>query len=208
MPLAELDRIQITWSGIACGQTIQMVRMYQLIGGGGVAGNSVVEDLNDITDAIKPGGILPLSDVFLACLPNNYQLLTIRAQRITPVRSVFWEEAITGASGTVVSPCTVANTAGVIVMRTDLAGRDQVSLAHVGPLPTNATDQGLLTNDYRPILQVLADALVTPLGVTDFIGLLYPIIYHRSSGTSDILRDSVNRQNSRVMRRRTVGYGI
>lgn len=208
MGLLANDIVQVRWNVFSQGQAIMLVRTFKLVGGGGNPANDVINDLNDITDSLKPGGATPITTAVLNCLPSNAQINSLTAQAIYPTRSAQWEEGLTGQTGLWDGTANVPNNAGVIVFRTELAGRDQVSLAHVGPMPTNGAVAGILTVDYVAALLALANQLVTTIEIAGFEGNLRPVIYHRSNNTSTQLINVTIRNTSRVMRRRTVGLGI
>lgn len=106
---------------------------------------------------------------------------------------------------------TTGNVAAVLTIRTQKAGRNQVSNKHIGPLPSDGYDIGRVSPTLLTPLEILADNLRTALGTPDG-GIYQPVIYHKSGGgpgdNVDVLHSAVVQQQIRTMSRRTVGRGI
>lgn len=207
MALADGDIIQVSWRGHSMAQSILLVRNYVVAAGGGDPGNDVLQDLDAIANAVKPAGTSDMTTAYLACLGTNYFLDAIRTQRVYPTRSALWEDGFTGTPGTNASDAVVPNDAAVVTNRTIKAGRNQVSNIHIGPIPAAAAVDGFLTPTYKALINTLADKLSTIFSPVGFAGRLEPVIFHKSNGTFDNLREYVIQPESRVMVRRTVNRG-
>lgn len=197
--------IQVSLRGTCFGQRIIFTHWYRANGAG--PGASYTADLNLILDRLVPGGIDTFIPAYLACLPQQYTLTHIRAQAIRPVRSVIVERTIVGGDGTNVNAATTANDAATITFRTDLGGRNQVSVKHIGPTPDAAALNGLVTNAYAALLTSLAQDLDDSFAPVGWVGGLVPIVPHvLNNGYNDITSWVVG-DTARVMRRRTVRVG-
>jgi len=155
------------------------------------------------------GSTVNLESPLRAVLPPDWELISIRAQRVRPIRMAL-QELILGVNGTHASSTEATNQAAVITMRSQLAGRKYVSNKHIGPLPQGATVQtnGLLTPAYKALLQDVADKLNlvmvdVPLGMTAEPGIINADLgVNFTKFTVGIPQDTI-----RVMRRRTVRVG-
>jgi len=91
------------------------------------------------------------------------------------------------------------------------AGRDQISVKHIGGAPTTFSENGLITDLGRTCLDTLGNVLQTNYPVTDSDGqttLLQPVVFHRTlPASSPTIVRHVIEPTTRILRRRTVGYG-
>lgn len=204
MALELNDVVLVSFRGLCFGQRIILTHTYR-IDAVNDPGQTVVQDLTDILTAIDVGGGDAVVPSYLACLPPQYQLTQLRAQRIYPIRSAY--VPITKAlAGTHEAPATVANDAAAITLRTDYAGRNQIATKHIGPIPDDASSAGLLIAGYKTLLSTLATKLLLTI---DFgaAGQATPGIYHRSTNGFDAVESYILGDQSRTQRRRTVGVG-
>jgi hypothetical protein len=161
-----------------------------------------------------PGQNDGLETVYRQCLPTNYTLEEWHVQKISPFR-VRVNIQTRNQGGLVAGEAQTANVAGVITLKTDLAGRSQVANKHIGPLAQDEAYQsytsgnlsaGMLAlfGDLRDQLQ--AEAAPGPSG-----WLFLPVIYHRALAplqNATPITTGVVQQTVRVMRRRTLGVGV
>lgn len=206
MGLLNNDIVQISFRGLCFGQRIIMTRPY-VISGDFPVGTSIGQDLESIIGAVAPAGVQDIATPYLACLPPQYSLTGIRAQRIWPTRVAYREDSIIGAVGTNAGAATVANDSACITLRTALSGRKQVANMHIGPVPDTVSVAGLITNAYKATLNPLGTKLVTSFVPPASGSLVVPVVYHRASHTFDLVQQFILGDQSRVQRRRTVGIG-
>lgn len=206
MGLLTNDKVSIAYRGLCFGQRIILTHNYVVLGDFPVV-NSVAQDLQLILNGIAAGGVNDIETPYLACLPPQYTLSEVRAQRILPVRSAYVSNGFVGVVGTNAGAATVANDAACVTMRTALAGRKQVANQHIGPVPDNVSVAGLITAAYKLTLTSLGTRLITSFVPPASGSLVAPIILHRPGGTFDIINNFILGDQSRVQRRRTVGVG-
>lgn len=213
MPFAEVGNIYLlTFLGQYAEQRIMFTQTYRI----SAVGPVVTDGLAAIT-LIKgvragAGGLDLLESKYLALLPETYQLDTIRAQQIAPNRFVM-HDVTRLAAGTHPEACDTANLAATITLRTDWAGRDQVGVKHIGPIPTTdvVTQQGEISAAYTVKLNTFGTALLNSYSDLATELTFDPVIYHPIESVPP-LYDKVTSYTlgttTRVMRRRTVRVGV
>lgn len=206
MPLAPDDLVRISFRGSCFGQRILMDLTYLTTVG--VPGQPTDETLLSVLNAVQ----LAPTDIrtaYLACLPPQYELNEIRAQRIFPVRDAYVSFfPVAGTVGTNANNATVSNDAAAITRRTALSGRDQVSTLKIGPAPDAVSVAGRLTAVYGGLLAALAALTITTVVDAVSTAQLAPVISNRTHFVgARFLRSFRIGLFSRVNRRRTVGIG-
>lgn len=148
---------------------------------------------------------------YLACLPTTYELDFIRVQKVKPTRLVV-KDTLRGVPGTHEDEANTGNLAGTITLRTDFAGREQVSTKHIGPIPTSdgVNQNGELSAPFKVKLQTLGTALLQ--SYSDLVtGITFtPVILHPTDidpPDTDVLKSGIVGSQTRVMRRRTLRFG-
>jgi len=149
--------------------------------------------------------------MYLACLPSQYELDSIRGQIIAPNRRVY-SETLRGVPGTHLDTLETANLASVITLRTAFAGRNQVGNKHIGPIPSSGAVMtlGELTGAYKTLLTTLAGALMASIVPAGIAAVARPCIYHPDGAVppnTDWVESAIVGETVRVMRRRTVRLG-
>lgn len=198
--------VQVSLIGTCFGQRIILTHVYKNQLASPVL-NDYTTDLNEILDQVGVGGVDDLVTPYLALMPQQYTLQRIRAQAIKPVRSVAIERNIVAGSGTHPDAATVANDAAVLTFRTQLAGRNQVSNKHIGPVPDGVSDQGLIIPAYRTLMGTLGTRMLSPVVPVGWASSLLAVVPHIASGTGTEMYSFIAQDTSRVMRRRTVRVG-
>lgn len=206
MPLAPDDVVRISFRGFCFNQRIILDLTYLTTVG--VPGQPTDTTLLSVLDAVQ----LAPTDIrtaYLACLPPQYELTEIRAQRVFPTRDAyvsFFPAA--GTVGTNANNATVSNDAAAITRRTPLAGRNQVSTLKIGPAPDAVSVAGRLTNAYGTLLATLAGLTITTVVDAASTAQLAPVIANKDGMVgARFLRSYRVGLFSRVNRRRTVGIG-
>lgn len=207
MGLLNNDWVQCTWRGTCFGQRIILTHHYLVVGDWGVA-TTVAQDLAQINSELDVAGAFDPTTDYLACLPPQYTLNEIRSQRIKANRSVYRSLAKVATVGTNANPATVASDAAAITCRGSNAGRSNLSVKKIGPVPDAASAAGLLTAPYTALLTALGSRLVQGFTPAGSGSLLTPIVPHADKVTFEILNNFLVGPESRVNRRRTVGLGI
>jgi len=212
MPVVSLnDVVLVTYKGEAAGQRILLTTTYKVTT---VADptevNAFCEEVLDEVCNGAGGGDL-VESKYLACLPSQYDLQTVRCQIIAPNRRVYYER-IRNQPGTHAENMETTNLAGVITLRTDFAGRNQVGNKHIGPLPATGAvmSAGELTGAYKTLLGTLATALMSNLTLAAIGAVAKPVIYHGGDTVpplTDWIKTAIVGETVRVMRRRTVRLG-
>jgi len=198
--------LEVSWRGLSMGQRILMVQHF-VFTGAGIADQTVPAATLALAEAFATTGTSPtMTNALRALMPTNYTLETLRVQRVWPERSVITEVA-PNQLGLFAGTASVPNDTAAISWRTAKAGRNQVGVTKIGPLPTDAAVDGLVTNAYTGLLEALANAILTPEDIAAVGGTLFPVIWHAPGGTSDQKTTYVTKLEARTMRRRTVGRG-
>lgn len=208
MAVAIGDVFLTTWAGTWDNQRIMLTHTYEIVNAIGAPDEQTVAD--DLLQRLTSAGLDIMETSYLNCMPQDYQLQLVTAQKIYPVR--YRSRFLTFAkNGNIANNALTGNNAAVISFHTDLAGRSQVSNKHVGPLATAVGwfDNGVLTAGYKAVLGALANAMrttVTAAGVYS----AEPAIYHRAAVVpkSDYITGHIVQDTVRTQRRRTVGLGI
>jgi len=206
MGLLNNDIVQMSWRGKCFNQRIIMVRNYLVLGDYNVA-TTIAQDLDDITNQLAPAGAFDATTAYLACLPPEYELQEIRSQRVKAVRSVIRSSVFGGLPGTHASSATVPTDSGAITFRTDLAGRSQVSVVKIGPLPDAASVAGNLTAAQLAKHSALATKLLTAFAPAGSGSVITPVVVGKALTNPSALTSAVPEVTSRVITRRTVGRG-
>jgi hypothetical protein len=207
MPIEVGDIVLFSIYGQCFGQRILFTHHYRVTGSPNPA-QPTSGALDDFLSALNVDGASPTINLYKACLPPDYECTAGRAQVIAPSRSAYKQTELYDGLGTYATGTESSNQTGVISLRTENAGRDQVSNKHIGPIPAAAQVNGLLSDAYQGILGSFADKLlqsVTPAGTA----LTYsPIIFHGGSPfTYDAVTNRIVNPTVRTQRRRTVGLG-
>lgn len=209
MTVALNDLFRVSAVGECFSQRIMFTMDYQVI----TVGTSTVEATVsvDLMDAVQGGGGADLLETdYLALLPPDYTLVYWQAQKLFPTRYAYVKGS-RGVAGAHANATETANQAAIITLRTVLAGRQDISNKHIGPIPQGAGVQtnGLLDAAYKTKLGTFATSLLSivtgPVTGTQW----QPVVIHKSpAGTSTVLRTQIVGDTVNTMRRRTVGRGI
>jgi len=147
------DLFLATAGGSYAGQRIMFTHNYRLEAvDPGVSTGLATATLNKGVRGDVTGDDL-LETSYLLCLPQNYSLLYWRTQLIEPQRYVGIDFA-RDVTGLIEEDAVTGNVAGVVTLRTDKAGRNQVSNKHIGPVPTSGAnlESGTLKAAYKALL--------------------------------------------------------
>jgi len=210
MPISQGDLIQLTFVSRWQGQQIMLTHHYKCRTppSGGV---TTATALQAMIDAVSPLIADTLGTAYLDCLPENVVVREVSAQKIYPAREVRQSQAFSSAGTSEGTVADTGNIDGIITLRTDKAGRSQVSNKHIGPLPGNGFANGLVGPTQQVDMETLAQMLIAPLTAAGG-GTYDPCIYHRAGDgaaqKSDLITSFKLQDTVRVMRRRTVGLGI
>jgi len=205
------DVWQVSFRGEYNAQRIILTHTYRVAALTGIIPDALAAQT--ILDAVRGGvgGNDLIESKYLACLPAQYELLSIRAQNVKPNRRVY-HEVVRNQPGTHAEVGETGNVAAVITLRTAFAGRSQVSNRHIGPIPSTGTVQvlGALTGAYKTLLGTLATALLQSWAnlVPDIT--FEPVILHPIDlvpPVTDKVTTAIIGEQVRVMRRRTLRIG-
>lgn len=206
MPLAVSDIIQITAFGLKDLQNVLNTWHFRCI----TAPSTGTEAANlfDLADHLfdDPGGVY--FDEFLACMPDDYTLQSVRAQRVAPTRTAYAEALVVTAGTNVQIPIDSANLTWVLIKQSAMPGRRGKGTQHL-LLPSHEwMTNGLLNANGGAVRTAYAN-LLSAVQSPPFGGVYQPVIYHPnfSPNFSDITHVTI-KQEIRTMRRRTVGRGI
>lgn len=177
----------------------------------------------DITDGFltvfNSNAVGTLIETMQQCMSQEVEIYELTAQLVHPTRFIVRSVDVS-YFGAVNSPCDAQNVAAVFTKRGSQANKHNVGSFHLGGLPLNLLQHGLLSQVlYEVKLNNLRDAIALPVddpvsGITWSAAILnrtktlvgtkykYPI-----TGRS-IIFEMKDQPQVRTMRRRTVGLGI
>lgn len=210
MPLPADALINVTYRGTLFGQRVMTTTSWRNLSPSG--GASDFEQLQNIATFFATGGGLSLLQAYLEATSFDLNVDDVVVQEIYPTRSAMITQTI-DEPGLIAQGALVPNVAAVIVRKTELAGRDQLSPLHIPgvPLGTNVV-AGSWTDPYRGVLEVLGLASYSEktVPVTGGSLTLNGVIINApyDAGLFSRLRTHTVNLRARVMRRRTVGLGI
>lgn len=205
MGLLNDDKVQVQFRGDCFGQLIIFNMGYTVVGNFPVI-TSIAQDLEAIISDIDLGVLTTVRAAYLSCLAPQYTLRSTRAQKVNPIRSAFRESSL-AFPGTNANPATVANDAAALTLRGDIAGPHFHGTKHVGPVPDGASANGLLTDAYRALVQILGTRMLETWVPTGSGSLLVQSIWASPVAASLFMTARSTGLQSRVQRRRTVGVG-
>lgn len=207
MPLAVGDVIFCTYRGLYVSQRYIYTHTWKVALT--TSTQSVPRDLQDIAHEFTLAGPLKFSTLYRTCLATNYLITDATAQRIWPIRSVKTSESM-GVDGLASDVATTGNVAAVFTIRTQNAGRSEISNKHIGPLSNAEYNAGAVLPTLNTNLVIFAlrhiASLVVTLTDTNSITLV-PVIYHKSSGQTSLTDSIVVSDRIGTMRRRTLRVG-
>lgn len=206
MGLLNADNVLVSWRGLCFGQRIILTNWYTVVGDLNPL-TTTAQDLANILNVIAPAGADDKTTRYLACLPPQYSLTEMRAQLISPQRSAYVPVAFAATPGTNANAATVANDSAAITIRTPFAGRNFRGTKHIGPIPDGASANGLLTPAFRVLLSNLGTALIEAITPAGAGGFLANVVYNQGTQVGTFTTNFLLGDQSRVIRRRTVGVG-
>lgn len=206
MPVAANDIVSVTVDGRKDSQTILNVFHYRCTAApsSGSVSDNITALMNTMWD--DPAGTWLTA--WRNVMPNDYTLRASRGQRVAPTRSAYIEKLIQTDGLIVEDPIQTANMTWVFVKQSEVAGRWAQSPTHM-LLPANSWyTNGELNNGAAPERAVLL-ALV-PSNVIPGDGSTWePVIFNPGRVPNFVrITHVTERQEVRVMRRRTVRVGI
>jgi len=206
MPLAVNDIVQVTVEGRKDGQVLMNVFYYRVTAAPstGTVADNITGFLNHLW-AVDAG---VLETLWTLVMPDDYTLQLARGQKIAPTREAYVEVLLVDGGDIDVNPIETANLAWVFVKQTEFAGRRGRGTTHM-LLPTmDWVTNGELNNEGASqrvgIATEIANTQVPASG-----GTFEPVIYHPGfSPVAHRITHCTIKQEIRVMRRRTVRFGI
>lgn len=203
------DILLLSIQGKIFGQRTLFTQTFSVQGVDGII--DVTTFLAAWLDNIQAGAPDPIMDHYAAVLSESWTADKMVAQKVNAPRSVAVEllQTLTGDRAlTTVGYCTAA-----VTSRTDLAGRDQVSTHHIGPIAPGDVVNGLITNDLKTAFDPLLEDMLEATGPAGYPGVsLNPCIWHRAlpgpTVFSDLVTATILQPEARTQRTRRVGHGI
>lgn len=206
MPLAVNDVIQMTVLGLKDVQACWNVFHFQV--GTAPSTGTPAENIAALITHLWDNATGVWFDKWLACLPDDYTLRSVRGQRVAPTRLAYVETLIVAAGTCVNLPTELSNVTWVFTKQSELAGRRGVGDTHMlFPSPEWATNGELNATgqtERTALMNLIDDQVTVAAG-----GVYLPIIYHPNfSPNFTRITHTTQKQQIRTMRRRTVGRGI
>jgi hypothetical protein len=207
MPLVAGDIVQVTVRSLVGGQTVLWLNNYRVFSTAST--DTVLEDLAQLAVAFSATTTpLPLF-YYRRVISTDTVISAVRAQRVRPTRSVFFENPV-GVNGLGSGNCQTINVAATYTRGTELAGRNQISVSHIGPISPNDYASGLLSGGFVTKLGDLAARMTEDFFTTAPDISYRPVVLHKlgfQPSSTDIETYRLG-ATSRTMHRRTVGIGI
>jgi len=206
MPLPVGSVVRVSYNGVCLGQRIRFVTDWKIR-----SSNSIQNSQQDTRDIAELFGT-PLNifqPAYLACLPQNYMLEDVTAQAVHPVRYAHGQY-LSNTPGAIATDATASNVAATFVRYGELAGRNKISVSHIGPVPPGQYTGGYTTVPYNLLLATCAGTFKTPTSTLAPTIVLDPVVLHRdpnANPATNLLEYYRIGFTLRTMRRRTVGVG-
>lgn len=207
MAVAIGDIFLTTWLGSCFSQRIMLTHTYEISALTGATDEMLVSE--DITGRLTTVGADIMETAYRQCLPIQYTLISVSAQKIYPTRyrSYVRSRNLGGLSGV---NANTANVAACISLHSDLAGRSHIANKHIGPIATvgDWVDDGALGSDANAALIQLRDQMLENVTAAGWYTAT-PCITHRGAVVpkADYVTGGSVKPYARVQRRRTVGLG-
>lgn len=200
------DILLVSFRGTIFSQRVILTQTYKVISGD--SGSATEYDFStDAANSFLPGEANdPLTLAYLDCLATDYTLNEIRVQRIYVVRDVYGAvyEAL---AGTGLGTCVEGISATPITLVSDAAGRSEIAVKHIGPVPTAGMSAGAPTVSQRDKLAVLGDEITADRTFPSPAGpvVCTPCIWHRAIAQSSLvvgyrISDRVGTVRRRILR--------
>lgn len=207
MPLAVGTIVQLSYRSEYQSQRYLFTHNYRVLNNGSVENT----DQNTALIAIyfSQTGVGDLMTKYRICLATDCVVREVVAQPIHPQRLVRRSVNV-NYPGTSSGTASTGNVAAVLTLRTQLAGRAQVSNKHVGPPATVDIGAGLIGANLQAAMMNLGNELddnqVVPMEGATTLELV-PVIFHKLTGGHDVIVSNVVSTRLGTMRRRTLRVG-
>lgn len=207
-PVALDDIFQVTLLGDYNGEAFMLVNNWRVKNLADPA--EYLVDAQSIATHFGTVGVNKPLTAYLPLIGTDATVLKARAQRIYAPRSAFVDQLVNeaGLGGAI---CNTGNLAASVTRKSDLAGRDQVAVSHIGPIPFDVFTEGQLNPGFITDLGIFGTVWTTVQSIPGGSGIdLEPVIFHRNTvppSWNTLRTHSVN-PYVRTMRRRTVRVGI
>lgn len=207
MPLAVGTIVQITYRSEYQSQRYMLTHHYR------ISQTTSTQDTDSDTGSIAifftNTGPNEFATKYRECLSTDTTIREVVAQPVFPQRLV--QRSVNVAySGTGQGTASTGNIAAIITLRTQFAGRSQVSNKHIGPLATLDIGAGLTGGALQTALNELGDVMdqgiAIPADGANTITLI-PVIFHKGTGLHDVIVSHLFSTRLGTMRRRTLRVG-
>lgn len=208
MPLGQNAIVLVSYQSTYNSQRYLLTHTYRIETTN--SGQTPAQDTEDILATMTGTGAADLLTKYRACLGTNVTIDEAVVQGIWPTRFVRRSVGL-ALGGSMADTADTGNVAGVVTMRTELAGRGQIANKHIGPPGRSGLNTGSISNDLLSALNILgaqlaADVQVALSAAGQSIEMV-PVIFHRASGTSNPIDDHIVSGRVGTMRRRTLRVG-
>lgn len=204
MPLEVGDIVRVNYKGTSMGQRILYGMDFVVDATASV--DTVIQDLDHIAAFFADDLAGTHLDTYLQMMGTNYTLDEVRTQKLNPARSAY--VSIPKAEpGVFAAPATSANLQLPITFRTAFAGRRQVSVKKIGPVPLGSFSDGVPLGPYIALANDFADIWVLPAVTIAPAITLLPVVRDAETGTFTELETYRIGDRIGTMRRRTVRVG-
>lgn len=207
MPLAIGTIVQVSWRSEYQSQRYLFTHTYRVLLN--TSTQDTTTDTGSIVLHFQSTAAGTLTARYRLCLATDSVVREIVAQPIHPQRLV--RRSITvNYPGTSSGTASTGNVAAVLTLRTQLAGRSQVSNKHIGPPATVDIGAGLIGANLEAAMFNLAGTLdnnqEVPADGANLITLV-PVIFHRGTGGHDVIVSHAVSTRLGTMSRRTLRVG-
>lgn len=201
------DIIEMAYVGQCEGQRVMNVWHYVVL--------SSTSQASDIADNASLAGYIKamnsegqITHEYLDCLPSNYNLDYVRAQKIAPTRSQH-ARSLAGFAGTSGFVANNTNTCAVITKQGQTGTRRAIGSMHLGPLPEGSMDLGFISETQIQridnFIQQFRNQQTVPVNNITY----RPVIYNPGATPNhQFISGYLYQTEIRIVRRRTVGQGI
>jgi hypothetical protein len=208
MALALGDVIQVSFRGSLFNQQILNILHFSV----GVIGTGTDYDQLSMftSNLVTGGGSVDLVLPFMACMPPEYALEEVRAQRIYPTRTVY-AFTLSGAFGQYATGTETTNVAASIEKRTLTPGRMGIGRLQLAGVPTAAMNNGEVSAAFKGTEMLnLANTMIQTITTTAPVVTYNPCLFNPTATGPKFspLFSCIPMDTLRVMRRRTLRVGV
>jgi hypothetical protein len=207
MAYAVGDIVEVTWQQLMFSQQVLNVQHYRVISATG-SGSDVGDNQSFANHLAGLTGAGQLLDIWPGTLAPQWELKSVKTQKISPVRSAYTTAPI-NVAGQSASASPLSNIAVVVSKRGSSGTRRAQGSIHFAGWPPNFITAGEVQAGVTTWWNTLEPLWSASQAVATIPATLQPVIYNPGASPNwQTIAVYQLQSTSRVMRRRTVRVGV